>query len=190
MELTLAVRSQIYEHFHASEVRESHFMAPGRRDEFSAYDVSMLLLQDTGEAVWTHMRRGFPSDSMQAYIDLWGVMQAVQIHQDAIAELWLSLQGEKLPRQDGPWSTLRDLRNKCVGHPARRSHGISGLQRVFFGRRFGGYDGIMFELYDSQDPRVTFPQVRLGNLIREYDAQAASILGDLLIFMKQKWPPK
>jgi len=46
----------------------------------------MFLIQDTGEAVAHHMAGDF-SGSLRAYLEFWGVMQAIFIRQDAISEL-------------------------------------------------------------------------------------------------------
>ena len=90
----------------------------------------MYLIQDTGEAVCTHMIRGFSSDSMQAYLEFWGVMQAVDIQQDAIFQIHKATVGAGLTIPAGSaWAQLRDTRHLCAGHPASRKHGVPAPQR-------------------------------------------------------------
>jgi len=48
----------------------------------------MYLLQDTSESLYVHRIKGFANDPHEAYIEFWGVMQAIFIQQDAISELY------------------------------------------------------------------------------------------------------
>lgn len=61
MDRLLAVRGAIYDHFQISRMREDHFLQSGHRDRFAQYETAMLLLQDTGEALWTHRRQTPPA---------------------------------------------------------------------------------------------------------------------------------
>jgi hypothetical protein len=69
----------------------------------------MYLIQDTGESIQSHMKRGFSSDAWLAYIEFWGVMQTIFIQQDAIKELYEAVIGSKLQiDKDSDWSKIRD----------------------------------------------------------------------------------
>src|SRR5208283_2330368 len=76
MNRILAVRSKIYDQFHGSKAGPEHFFKDENAEAFAAYYTSMYLIQDTGESVAAHMKRGFSSDPWSAYIEFWGVMQA------------------------------------------------------------------------------------------------------------------
>jgi hypothetical protein len=60
----LEIRDLIYEAFDRLKDTKRHF----HRNNFERYRISMSLIQDTGEAVWTHMRDGFSQDPTRAYI--------------------------------------------------------------------------------------------------------------------------
>ena len=77
----------------------------------------MYLMQDSTEALWTHRQRGFTEgDALLAYVEFWGVMQAVIIQQDSINELHEVIVGDNLDTgQLIGWHRLRDLRNECAG---------------------------------------------------------------------------
>jgi hypothetical protein len=150
----------------------------------------MYLIQDTGESVWSHMQRGFSSDPHLAYIEFWGVMQAIVIQQDAIKELYEAVIGLKLQIAIGSdWSKIRDVRNLCVGHPAKRANGVPATQRTFMGRSFGHYNQIKYELWDARAPnQPSHPAFNLSAMIKAYDAEGAQALNTVLCALATKWP--
>lgn len=96
MDQILAARLKIYDQFHGSAAGTEHFFKDEHAGAYAAYYTAMYLIQDTGESVWAHMKRGFSSDPHIAYIEFWGVMQAIFIQQDAISELYEAVIGSKL----------------------------------------------------------------------------------------------
>ena len=169
-------------------------------DRYAAYYNSMFLIQDTTDAIFTHMNKGFSRESSIAYIEIWGVMQAIQIQQDAIVELYSAVVGGAPALNIGPgWIALRDLRNLLAGHPARRTHRIQGTQRAFMGRRFGTYDRLTYELWDSFAASLpqpagkvfrgtSFPTVNLRQMIIDYADEAAAALQTVYETMQSRWP--
>lgn len=183
-----SIRQQIADHWQAR-------LPPGgvlfaHDDAFAAFYTSKYLIQDTAEAVGIHMTAGFSGDSHAAYIEFWGVMQALIIQQDAIVELHKSICGtEPVLTKPSPWFEIRDLRNRCAGHPASNTRSSRGTTlRSFMGRMFGGYEQIMYEQYDSAAGKTTHPKVNLRKLINDYDNQAAGILSTVLAEVKRKCP--
>ena len=190
MDQILAVRSNIYDQFHGSKAGTEHFFKGDHAAEFAAYYTSMYLIQDTGESVWTHMKRGFSADPMLAYIEFWGVMQAIFIQQDAIKELYEAVIGSK-PQiaETSDWMKLRDVRNLCAGHPSKRTAGVPATQRTFMGRSFGQYNNIQYELWDARAPQQpSHPAFNLSAMISAYDAEGAQILNTVLCELRKKWP--
>jgi len=183
----LNVRSAIYDQFHSSS---SALPALSQRaDDFAAYYTSMYLIQDTGEAVQNHMLNDFSSDPLRAYLEFWGVMQAIIIQQDAISELHRVVVG-RLPAKtpNSAWSQLRDKRNTCAGHPVRRTRGVLATQRAFMGRSFGNYNGVTYELWDAGAQKPTHPSFNFRQMIDGYDKEASQALSSVLISMKAQWP--
>lgn len=151
MDKVQVVRNEIYGHFQASEICQRYFFEAENRDIYAAYYTSMYLIQDTSEAVWCHMARDFSADSMLAYIEFWGVMQAVIIQQDAIKEIYRVVFDKSLEIEEpSAWARIRDTRNLCVGHPANRAKRKGPVERTFMGRKFGSYDHIKYESFDSR----------------------------------------
>ncbi len=190
MDQILAIRSNIYDQFHGSEAGPKHFFKDGHAAEFAAYYTAMYLIQDTGESVWAHMKRGFSSDPHLAYIEFWGVMQAIFIQQDAIKELYEVVTGSK-PQiaKTSDWMKIRDIRNLCGGHPSKRTQGVPATQRAFMGRHFGQYNNIQYELWDALAPRQpSHPVFNLSAMIKAYDAQGAQILHTVFCELAKKWP--
>lgn len=185
----LKIHTAIYNQFHGSSAGKSYFFLPKNADAYAAYYNSMYLIQDTCEAVLTHMQRGFSSDPLQAYLEFWGVMQAINIQQDAILVMHREIVANQKRLQPGiAWVQLRSLRNLCAGHPAKRTHGVPAVQRAFMGRSFGNYDAVRYELWDANTGRRTHPVVDLRQMVTSYDTEARIVLLDVLSAMKSKWP--
>jgi hypothetical protein len=55
----LEVRSFIYAHFQECDDVLNHFLKPEHCNSYAAYYTSIYLIQDTAEAISTHMEIGF-----------------------------------------------------------------------------------------------------------------------------------
>jgi hypothetical protein len=183
------LRTAIYDQFQNSLAAQNFFALDENNDAFAAYYTSMFLIQDTSEAVYTHMARGFSPDPMLAYVEFWGVMQATDIQQDAIFQLHKAVIGNipAIPKGSA-WDKLRDTRHLCAGHPANRSYGVPAPQRTFMGRTFGNYDRITYEMYDAHTDTRTHPTFDLRQMINDYDIQAGDVLDSVLSAMRSRWP--
>jgi hypothetical protein len=189
MDHILAVHSKIYDQFHGSKAYDDHFSKKECAAEYAAYYTSMYLIQDTGESVSMHMKRGFLSN-LVSYIEFWGIMQAIIIQQDAIKELHEAVIGPKptiRPESESAWMKIRNLRNLCAGHPAKRTKRVPTVHRTFMGRSFGNYDGLRYELWDAHTKQRSYPIVNLRAMIQRYDTEAAEILNNVLRELETKW---
>lgn len=189
MNTVLQICSEIFDHVQRSNAGPDYFFNDAHADEYAAYYTSMYLIQDTGEAVLKHMRRGFSTDPMAAYLEFWGVMQALVIQQDAIKQAHKAVVGsypeiEPLPA----WNAIRDIRNLCAGHPAKRSIGVVRPQHVFTGRNFGGYSNVQYELWEDGSAKPVHPSFDLRRMIDDYDPEAAEVLNNVLDTLKARWP--
>ncbi len=189
MDRLLSLRRKVYDHFHASTIREDLFLMPGNRDRFAQYETAMLLMQDTGEAIWAHRQRGFSPCAMAAFIEVWGVLQAVVIQQDALLELAAAL-GAPRPSVGPAWVVIRNLRNQLVGHPSNKRSTTKTPLRAFIGRQPKSYRHLTYELWDAGANRTTFPRVDLGQLLDEYEAEAAVHLASILEHMRKAFPAR
>lgn len=187
MEAVLTRRQEIYDYFQNSESCQQFFLDAAKEERHAAYYTSMYLLQDTTESLIAHRERGFSSDPFEAYIEFWGVMQALIIQQDSIAELCKAVTGKALKTHAlNSWKKLRDFRNTCAGHPAKRDRNLP-LTRTFMGRGFGGYSSITYEQWQAQGG-TTHPEVNLGELIDNYAIEAEPKLEEILESMREQWP--
>jgi len=109
-------RQEIYDYFHNNRGCQQFFFEPAREQRYAAYYTSMYLVQDTSESLLAHRLTGFSSDPHVAYIEFWGVMQALIIQQDSISELYEAVTAKKLDtRALNSWQEIRTLRNSCAG---------------------------------------------------------------------------
>lgn len=185
-------RSEIYEHFQGSAAGVE-LADPRNEEAYVAYYTGMYLLQDSTEALTQHRSVGFSADPLQAYIEFWGVMQAVIIQQDAIKEIHRVVFDRELDAKAldlVKWTELRKLRNVCAGHPARRQLPKSSpLTRSFMARGFGNYEEIKYEQWEADTGR-SFPRVALDSLLDGYATEAETVLVTILDGMRQRWPLK
>ena len=199
MENVLKIRERIYDFFHGNEDCQNFFFDDAQEERYAAYYTSMYLLQDTTESLFVHRKHGFSNDPLEAYIEFWGIMQAIFIQHDAICELYEAVTDSKLKIDDlSSWQELRFLRNTCAGHPAKRDRPNSKpLTRTFMGRSFGGYSLLTYEKWEkpkSKSPssspleNISHPQVDLGNLMDAYEKEATEIIHKILEFMEKEWP--
>ena len=185
----LRVREAIYDQFQKSSAGPSYFFLPENSDAYAAFYTSKYLIQDTGEALFTHMKSDFSRQPMQAYLEFWGVMQAIDIQQEAIYEIHKAVVGTTPKISKGSaWDEIRKLRYLCAGHPAKHSHGVPSPQRTFMGRMFGNYERIQYEMWDSNTNETTNPTFNLRQMIDDYDMEASTVLEEVLSMMKSKWP--
>jgi len=189
MERIIRTREAIYNYFHSSTECQKFFFDLANEEKFAAYYNSMYLLQDTTESLWNHRQSGFSENPLQAYLEFWGVMQAVFIQQEAIAEICEIVTGQRLnPWSIKAWAEIRSVRNVCAGHPAKKDiPKTAPLTRSFMGRGFGGYDEIVYEQW-QQGSGTTHPRIKLGALLDEYAIEAEALLNTVLSAMKKRWP--
>jgi len=182
-------RSRIYDHFHGSQTCQSHFFDKGHADDYAAYYTAMYLLQDSTEGLSAHRERGFASDPLLAYIELWGIMQAIIIQQDSIKKLYELLTETKFPKFIGKWKEIRHLRVQCSGHPVDKGESRKQpTERTFAGRSFGGYEKLSLETYREDSNQVQHPEIELGTLIDAYAGEASTFLETAETRMKERWP--
>lgn len=186
------IREVIYDHFQDSQRKSQRFCGFCSDDDYAAYYTSMYLIQDTHEALLVHRDSGFSQDPVLAYLEYWGVMQAVFIQQDAICELFGAITGMAIKSNSitGAWEEVRRLRNATAGHPA---HTGQSKTRAFMGRSFGSYDELQYECRsidaEHDDPLacISHPVIDLGRLLDRYQRQAAALMYCAYREMRKKW---
>lgn len=82
---------------------------------------SLDVIEDADLAIEAYLKGTFPKDDGVKYLQLYGVLQALFIQQDAVEHLCESLSLPKFnPRADAMLSKIRDIRNASIGHPTRK----------------------------------------------------------------------
>ncbi|MDO8772284.1 MAG: hypothetical protein Q7K57_26995 [Burkholderiaceae bacterium] len=183
-------RTKVYDYFQAHASCQNFFNNAVHKEEYVAYYNSMYLLQDATDSLGQHRKKGFSKDPLEAYLEFWGLMQALIIQQDCIAEVFEVLTGSKLDSKAlglTSWTELRTLRNICAGHPVKKNRPKSSPTRSFMGRSFGNYDSFTYECWEKGGAR-THPQVKLGVLLDSYAGEAESQLNLALCAMQARWP--
>lgn len=73
------------------------------------------------------------------YLKLYGILQALYLQQDAVAEIYKILTNQKEYKRSKSLNTVREARNASVGHPVKRDR--KSPQTSHFIVRFGMSDG-------------------------------------------------
>jgi hypothetical protein len=199
MDKLLEIRREIYDYFHSNDACQKFFFNRSNEERYVAYYTSMYLISDATESLWVHRKKGFSQDAHEAYLEFWGVMQAIIIQQDSICELYWAVKNVKLNWNDlVSWKRIREIRNICAGHPAKKDRPSNKrLKRTFMGRSFGNYSLFHYEQWEkpmsSQKSNnildnITHPEINLGKLIDEYSEEATNKLIEILQSMKNRWP--
>ena len=183
------LRGKIYNHFHNSTSCANYFLDDSHSDDYAAYYTAMYLLQDSTEGLSVHRIKGFNTNPLLAYIEIWGVLQAVIIQQDSIKTLYEILtQNEISIPQNSSWKKVRSLRNLCGGHPVGKKGPLGKQERAFMGRCPSTYDKLSIEVWSEAKRKTEFREINLGKLIDEYAAEAANYLQDIIAVLPTKWP--
>ena len=138
---------------------------------------SKYLIQDTAKSIGVHMATGFSGKPHAAYIEFWGVMQAL-----VIRRMRLSSYTSRSAKWRQFWrkrrhGSISGICNRCAGHPASNTHSSKGTTlRSFMGRGFGGYDQMMYGHYDAATGKTTPPKVNLRKLVGDLGIRGARIL--------------
>ena len=157
-------------------------------DRFEAFCAAKDNLQDTCEAIQYHMARGFSDVPSLAYIEFWGVMQALTIQRDAIRELHYAVRGHRLagPNLPDSWLQLSEIRNQSVGHPNRKEIGEAKgvVVRCVTGREPKSYEMLILHYHSGKDPR--HKNISLKDMITSFEIDAVSILKPLFTEIEEQ----
>lgn len=185
----LLKRDEISQYWHQAAslwVSQSNFSFE-TADRYYAFCAAKDWIQDTAETIAFHRLSGFSRDSHDAYLEFYGLLQAVFVQQDAIRELQYAVCGvapNELQNPSGAWKTLRDLRNDIVGHPVRRGSGKEPFKRTVIGREPKEYQSVSFTEYSAGG--VEHKSIALGELLDNYDEQAAGELDKIGKILKKR----
>ncbi len=114
-----AIRQRIYDHFHGYiSFALRRWKGPNRNRFTGALDA----LHDTEEALWS-LSGGLPPTEAAAKLAAYGFLQALYVQGDAVAEMETALELPKQALEQKDVAHIRDIRNRLVGHPARRERG-------------------------------------------------------------------
>jgi hypothetical protein len=100
--------------------------------DYQAFCVAKDWIQDTAEVLMHHRKIGFSHDYLLSYLELYGILQAIFVQQDAIRTMRESFRLPEINFDLGNLPNghaLRELRNKLVGHPVKKRMKDSGIAR-------------------------------------------------------------
>ena len=196
------IRDSIYDYFQSTQACFDDLSK--RPEEYAAYYTSMHLIQDATDALMEHRKQDFSNNVYIAYVEFWGVMQAVIVQQDAIRELHEVLCG-RAPETGKMyhWLEIREMRNQLAGHPAKTERDATGnrsrkakykadqiVTRSFMSRDDIRYTDLGYKQINEQAGRVVNIQAQfnLDSMLNRYAGAAEQVLLQALQCMKKRWP--
>ena len=177
------LRREIYDRFDDSADQRFFKAVTSDKKRYAQYYTSMNLLQDTYESTQYLCEKGFSSNPHQAYIDVWGFMQAIFVSQSALIELYLAateqslkVETESFKLQNPHWRKIRNLRNEVIGYPSNKGNEVFS----FFGRMPHNISDFRYERCviskNSESSELTHPSSNLIKMRSDYFIEACRLL--------------
>ena len=144
----------------------------------------MDVIGDTSMAVRAYSSQEDTNDKGRLYLETYGVLQALQVRQDAIFDL-CDVLGSNRNKGDFPGlEDLRSARKSIAGHPTKR-------QREGEGPREGPHHLVQTSLHRNSLQLMSFSpggpkftHINLDALIRKQESELGQILGGLITDLK------
>jgi hypothetical protein len=144
---------------------------------------SLDVVQDTDLALDDYAKDDFPESTGQRYLAIYGVLQCLFVQQYAVDHLIESLK-LKIPNTSERLKDVRDVRNKSIGHPTKKS-GKKGATYHFISRVTMHKEG--FQLMSCVPERGhEFENVDILRLISRQRGVIEEVLKEVLAMLEEE----
>jgi hypothetical protein len=150
-------------------------------DKWNIACVAMDTIEDTLLAIQDYEVSEENNSFGSRYLQLYGLLQAVFLQQDAIKYL-LNVLGGNFDREKDSlvaWNELRDLRNLTVGHPIDNG----GKKRCYIVRVSLAKHGFECIVWNKNDKKDEFIKIDIMGLLDKYKKEASRILKEIYNFL-------
>jgi len=120
--------------------------------EWNQFCSSLDTIQDTDIAIDSYKKMKFPKDMGRRYINLYGLLQALFVQQNAVETLCESIGITFCANDISDLHYVRDIRNKSTGHPTKRGKKNYFLVRIEISKD-------RFVLQSDYDEEVSIPDL-------------------------------
>jgi hypothetical protein len=135
-------------------------------EEWNALCVTIDTLEDTYLALEHYESFGLGDEIGEKYLKLYGLLQAVVMHQDSIRRLYQTFLGHDFqPDPDSAWMKIRDL--------------CSSIKCCFISRFDLESNKIRLWIWDKDKGKDEIEKVDLKNLFELYKSEATSYLNEI-----------
>jgi len=93
---------------------------------------SMDVVGHTEAAIKSYVATPDPKDLGELYLYIYGLFQAMVVQQDAVKDIFTSLDIASPIKNDAELREIRNLRNDCIGHPTTRNRGVEPRSNSFY----------------------------------------------------------
>lgn len=141
---------------------------------------SLDVIQDCELAINSYANNNFSTEDGEKYLRIYGLLQAAFVQQDAVTNLWESLQisgdfelGEKL-------KNIRKIRNESIGHPTKiKNNSYHFISRV-------SMEKSGFKLISCYNNKTEFNDILLIDIIKEQETILSEKLKTILQYLKNE----
>jgi len=139
------------------------------------------VIEDTELAIDAYLQQSEPLTDGDKYLQLYGVLQALFVQQDAVANLAEVL--DIRYTHNPAIAEIREIRHDSIGHPTKRGggKGFNFISRVTIGK--SGYQ--LIKTYPDTKARV-FVDVDIQKLIKTQRKILANVLSDMIGKLKDE----
>lgn len=159
-------------------------------DDWVTLCAAMDILGDTCTALeyYESLNISKQNNDGNNYLNLYGMLQAVFLQQDAIRKLHQVFAEEELiNKPDSPWMKIRELRNLTVGHPLEKSDRSGGVKVCTISRISIKKDGFTTNVWNKVTGEEKFEDVNLKKIYNSYKEEAIKILKTIEKHEVTKW---
>jgi hypothetical protein len=145
---------------------------------------AMDIIEDVDSALDAYIEADFPADMGERYLRIYGVMQALFLQQDALADLIRAIHPKKAIIKSDVLKDIREARNASVGHPTnlKRKGVLSTHGIVQNSMSTDGFDLLSY----PHEPGKIFQHVPLRALIEQQKAETQRILSEVVEDLREQ----
>src|SRR3989338_4132355 len=140
---------------------------------------SLDVIGDTDLAIETYCKAEFPQEDGRKYLQLYGVLQALFIQQDAVEHLCESLSMPFKIKSHQGLLDIRNIRNESIGHPTKKGRKEELKTYHFISRPTVSKQG--FQLMTCcENGKTKFQNIVIDEIIRKQHKVLSDILQSLI----------
>jgi hypothetical protein len=181
-DLEQKIRDFVNNHNLYDKYFKNHFL-----DEWIILCVSMDILGDTCLALEYYENSGLGDKDGEKYLNLYGLLQAIFLQQDAICQLFqIFMKSNLKPDANSEWMRIRYVRNLVAGHPIEKKD-KKGTKRCLISRATIQSDTFQLIVWKKEENKDEIEDVELKSLFNKYKSESIKHLETIYQAQIKNW---